>query len=80
MSSFNVTDLLSKLSLDNNWKTLPAIGATFAETLTKTAKGDVSEVVETLNNITAIAQSDIKTSEAVLCSLLPGIFEQAGNK
>ena len=80
MASFNVTDLLSKLSIGENWKTLPSLGASFAETLAKTGKGDVAAVVETLNNITTIAQSDIKTSESVLCSLIPRILDQAGNK
>jgi elongation factor 3 len=80
MASFDVTDLLSKLSIGDNWKSLATLGATFAETLAKTGKSDVPEVVETLNNITTIAQANEKVAEAVLCSLLPRIFDQAGNK
>ena len=80
MAAFDVTDLLSKLSVGDNWKSLPALGASLAETLAKTGKGDVAAVVEALNTCVTLAKGDMKNSEAVLCTLLPRILAQAGNK
>jgi elongation factor 3 len=80
MAAFDVTDLLSKLSVGDNWKSLAGFGVSAADTLAKTGKGDVAVVVDTLNNVTALAKGDMARSEAVLCTLLPMIFVQAGNK
>jgi elongation factor 3 len=80
MAAFDVTDLLSKLSIGDNWKKLPALGATLAASLAKSGKGDVAEVVAALNSIENFAKSDMITAEAMLCTLLPGILAQAGNK
>lgn len=80
MAAFDVSDLLSKLTIGDNWKTLTRMGVTLAETLAKTGKGDVQAVVSALQAVTDLANGNMVKCEAVLCSLLPRVLLQAGNK